>query len=230
MDGGDRPAEGAIEVALLLDFPAQHFGHLAVALGVQAIDERDLDFTGVGEKLGFIEPDEFLEIRHATHIAERGAGLDDVLQLVPEEGFLFEYAGERGSDQIDIDFARAAIDVLPVDDSGRLPLAPARTANREAGDEMESLPVQRRHDARLDVGSLDELPGLKRRLRAPQQAGAGIERDPDRHRGVGDLAIAAGEFQLRQLADDDGVAWLNGLEVVDALKNQVQAVVGPLLG
>ena len=107
-----------------------------------------------------------------------------MLQLVAEKSFLFEDAGQRGRHQIDIDLARAAIDILPVDHSCGLRLAPVRPANREAGDKMESLPVQRRHHARLEVGAFDELPRLKRRLRASQQARARIEREPDRQHGV----------------------------------------------
>src|SRR5882672_4373256 len=45
---------------------------------------------------------------------------------------------------------------------------------------------------------------------------------------MGDLAVAAGKLQLRQLANDDGVSRLNALEVVDALENQVQRVRRPL--
>src|SRR5439155_7902010 len=122
--------------------PAQHFPNLALALGVEAVGERDLHLGGVRQQLGLIEADELVEIRHAADVSERGARLDNMLQLIAQEGLPFEDARQRGSDKVDIDLTRSAIQVLADDAAGVLPLAVACPANRKAGHEMESLPVE----------------------------------------------------------------------------------------
>jgi hypothetical protein len=73
--------------------------------------------------------------------------------------------------------------------------------NAEARRQVESQPVQRRHDARLKVHPLHELAGLKRRLRAALQAEAAVKRNP--YGQICDGVLAGDELRFRQLAQHD---------------------------
>ena len=257
--GDEGAAEGFVEVALLHQLPGEDFDHGIAALGVDPVGERESQVVGIGEEVGFVETDEAVEIAaDAGHVVVGDPRLDDMFELVAEDGLFREDAGQRGKDQVERKIAGAADDVGAHDAHiagirriGSLGFAVKRLLKTDAGDQAETAPVQGTGEMGREAHAVGELAGfeaidqgiaLKERLRTEQQASGGIEGEPQGH-VLPDLVVPLGQLGFRQLSNGHGVGQLAGLTrygigvrnlggliVLQPAQGDIEGVVHPVLG